>query len=61
MPLENLEIGQMPDDGVPSKIARLLLWFVLPLALLTIADRTWMWTKWLRRTRKETKDKPQTP
>jgi len=61
MPLENLEIGQMPDDGVPSKIARLLLWFVLPLALLTIADRTWMWTKWLRKNRKESRDKPQTP
>ena len=46
--LEQLEIGQMPEDSVPGKIAMLLLWFVLPLMLLTIADRTWMWTKWLR-------------
>ena len=53
-PLEKLAIGQMPDDTVPGKILRLLLWFVLPLALLTIADRTWMWTKWLRRKRPST-------
>lgn len=49
MPLEKLEIGQMPEDSVPRKIFLLLMWFVLPLALLTIADRTWMWSKWLRR------------
>jgi triosephosphate isomerase len=49
LPLERLEMGQMPNDSVPRKIAALLLWFVLPLSLLTIADRTWMWTKWLRR------------
>jgi len=30
-----------------------LLWFVLPLGLLTLADRTWAWTKWLRRKRDE--------
>lgn len=48
-PLEQLAIGQMPEDSIPRKIAGLLLWFVLPLMLLTIADRTWMWTKWLRR------------
>ena len=49
MPLEQSEIGQMPQDSVPGKITRLLLWFVLPLALLSLADRTWMWTKWVRR------------
>jgi triosephosphate isomerase len=51
--LERLDIGHLPDDSVPGKIAALLLWFVLPLAVLTIADRTWMWTKWLRRKKKE--------
>ena len=56
-PLENFEIGQMPEDSVPRKIASLLLWFVLPLALLTIADRTWMWTRWLRRKHKAEKKK----
>ena len=54
LPLEELPVGQLPDDTVPGKILKLLLWFVLPLALLVIADRTWMWTQWFRR--KKTKD-----
>ena len=49
LPLEQQPFGQLPDDSVAQKITLLLLWFVLPLALLTLADRTWMWTKWLRR------------
>ncbi|MBR1485477.1 MAG: DoxX family protein [Prevotella sp.] len=49
LPLERLPMGQMPRDAVGPKIVKLLLWFVLPLVLLTIADRLWMWTKWLRR------------
>jgi len=53
LPLEQMEIGQMPVDSVPQKTAMLLLWFVLPLALLTIADRLWMWTHWLRRKSKK--------
>ena len=48
LPLEQFEEGHMPKDSVPRKIADLLMWFVLPLALLSLADRTWMWTKWLR-------------
>ena len=47
--LEENETGRMPGDSVPGKIAKLLLWFVLPLMLLTIADRLWAWTKWIRR------------
>ena len=54
-PLEETPYGQMLTDSVPKKILKLLLWFVLPLTLLTLADRTWMWTKWLRR-RKTTSD-----
>ena len=50
-PLEQLTIGRMPTETVAEKIIELLLWFVLPLTLLTLADRTWMWTKWLRRRR----------
>ena len=49
--LDKLEIGQMDDDAAATKILRLLLLFVLPLALLTLADRLWMWTKWLRRSK----------
>lgn len=48
-PLEVLAIGQMPKDTVPGKLARIFLWFVLPLAILTLADRTWAWTSRLRR------------
>ena len=54
-PLSMLEAGQMPQDSIPGKILQLLLWFVLPLMLLTIADRTWMWTRWLRRKSKRKK------
>ncbi len=52
LPLEQQPLGQMASDSVPTKILQLLLWFVLPLALLSIADRTWMWTRWLRRKKK---------
>ncbi|MBR1449410.1 MAG: triose-phosphate isomerase [Prevotella sp.] len=48
-PLETSELGQLPDDSVMRRIVMLLLWFVLPLALLTIADRLWAWTRWIRR------------
>ncbi|MCR4957005.1 MAG: DoxX family protein [Prevotella sp.] len=52
-PLEQLAIGTMPEDSVPGKILKLLLWFVLPLTLLTLADRTWMWTRYMKRTRRQ--------
>ena len=48
-PLATSELGQLPDDSVMRRIIMLLLWFVLPLSLLTIADRLWAWTRWIRR------------
>lgn len=45
--------GTIVDTSVPRKIARLLLWFVLPLVLLTLADRLWAWSKWVRSKRRE--------
>ena len=48
-PLETLEIGHMPQDSVAKKILFILLWFALPLLILTLADRLWAWTKWLKR------------
>ena len=54
MTLERMPYGQMPPNSTPRKILTLLLWFVLPLTLLSLADRTWMWTKWLRRQKKTT-------
>ena len=52
-PLERQPLGHMPEDTAASKIATILLWFVLPLMLLTIADRTWMWTRWVRKMKNE--------
>ena len=49
VPLEKFEIGEMPQDSVPQKILAILVWFALPLFLLTLADRAWAWTQWLRR------------
>jgi triosephosphate isomerase len=37
--LEKLEIGYLPSDNAASKILWILTWFVLPLVLLTVADR----------------------
>lgn len=47
--IADINKGQLPQDSTPEKIIFILLWFILPLALLTLADRTWAWTKWLRR------------
>ena len=47
--LENSELGQLPTETVTTKILWILTWFVLPLVLLTIADRLWAWTKWVRK------------
>lgn len=59
-PLDRLDIGQMPVDTVARRITRLLLWFVLPLMLLVVADRTWAWTKWLRRRPKKNENETTT-
>lgn len=50
--LENLKIGKMPIDSIPQKILVIVLWYVLPLLVLTIADRLWSWTHWMRRRHK---------
>ena len=60
MPLESLPFGQMPEDSIPGKILRILLWFVLPLFLLTLADRTWAWSQWLRWKRRKKKTEVKT-
>ena len=51
--LEDIELGQLPSDNVVTKILRILTWFVLPLVLLTIADRLWAWSKWIRKKRND--------
>ena len=54
---DQLPIGQLPDDGVTGKLIKVLLTFLLPLTLLTIADRLWAWSKWVRNKEKKESDK----
>ena len=54
--LEKLEIGKMPEDSIPQKIMTIILWYVLPLVLLTIADRLWAWSKWIKKKEKSNID-----
>ena len=59
--LDQMPIGQQPRNSVPKRILTIVLWFVLPLFVLTLADRLWAWTKWVQRkpakkTKEETKD-----
>ena len=53
--LEKLEIGHMPEDSIPQKILLIFLWYILPLLLLTLADRLWAWSRWIRRKEESSK------
>ena len=48
-PLEKHAFGRLPKDSIPQKILIILLWYVLPLLLLTIADRLWAWSGWVQK------------
>ena len=54
-PISQSSLGKMPKNSVPAKILEIVLWFILPLTLLTLADRLWAWSKRVRL--KEQKDK----
>ena len=56
--LEDSELGQLPIETVASKILWILTWFVLPLVLLTLADRLWAWSNWLRKKKKDNNNNP---
>jgi len=56
--LEDTELGQMAADSTAMKIIWLLTWFVLPLVLLTIADRLWAWSKWVRKKKNRIDNNP---
>jgi hypothetical protein len=47
--LENIEAGTAPDETTLHKILNVVLWYVLPLLALTLADRLWAWSRWVRR------------
>ncbi len=53
--LDKLEIGHMDDEPVSEKIAKVLALFFVPLGLLTLADRLWAWTKWIKEKRNSNK------
>ncbi len=48
-PLEEQQIGQMADDSTAEKIALIVILFIVPMFVLTIADRLFAWTKWFRK------------
>ena len=52
-PLEKSALGKRPPDEVSQRVTLIVLCFVLPLFVLTLADRTWQWTKWVSRRRKQ--------
>ena len=53
--LEKIETGKMPEDSIPGKILIIILWYVLPLVILTIADRLWAWSRWVKKKEKSNK------
>ena len=60
-PLEEIELGRTLDNSIPRTALAITVWFVLPLTLLSIADRLWAWTRYVRRVRKgKRKDKTKT-
>lgn len=47
-PLNKLSIGKQKSTSKTIKIAEILLLFILPIVLLSIADRMWTWTRWIK-------------
>ena len=48
-PLEDSTLGQMQIESRMTTILKILLWFVLPLILLSAADRIWIGSKMYKR------------
>ena len=47
-PLQQLTIGKAQDDSTTERLLIVLLTFFLPLSALTLADRLWAWSRWIR-------------
>ena len=47
-PLHQLTIGKAQNDSTTKRLLIVLLTFFLPLSALTLADRLWAWSKWIR-------------
>ena len=54
--LETSALGQKPADSIPGKVLVIILWYVLPLVVLVIADRLWTWTRWIKKKKVSDKD-----
>lgn len=47
-PLQRLAIGKAQNDSTTERLLIVLLTFFMPLSALTLADRLWAWSKWIR-------------
>ena len=47
-PLQQLTIGKAQNDSATERLLIVLLTFFMPLSALTLADRLWAWSKWIR-------------
>ena len=47
--LEDTEYGHIPERSVTGKVSKIVLWYILPLLLLTFIDRTWKFSQWIRK------------
>ena len=47
-PLQQFTIGKAQNDSTTKRLLIVLLTFFLPLSALTLADRLWAWSKWIR-------------
>ena len=47
-PLQQLTIGKAQNDSTTKRLLIVLLTFFLPLSALTLADRLWAWSRWIR-------------
>jgi len=54
--INQLEIGKTPINNIPGKILKIILWFILPLFILTLADRIWAWSQWFRKKKRKRKE-----
>ena len=54
-PLERTALGRPPQETTAQKVLSIIVWFVLPLFLLTLADRLWAWSRFVRKKEKQTK------
>ena len=53
--IEKTELGKMQADSRVMTMVRVLLWFILPLFVLTTADRIWVGSKLYKKTKHKNK------